>query len=171
MKIIYLAAHNALLKYDNVIYQDINGLRDIDGCMLNVDLNNFDILVATPPCNYYSRANYRREVSEYSQKTKHLLPDIIKKFIKTGKPFVVENVINKKLMKDIIKSLPLNVYYIEYGRHSYFTNITPYIYGVPQTIENIQMISSNNRQGGNNVNLVIEYLIDTELKKRKEYRK
>src|SRR5690554_4484282 len=132
MKIIYLASHTAILKYDNVIYQDINGKRDLGGDMLDIDLSDYDILVATPPCNYYSRANYRRDISDYSLKTKHLLPDIIKKFIKTKKPFIVENVINKKLMKHIINSLPIDVYYIEYGRHSYFTNITPYIYNVEQ---------------------------------------
>lgn len=74
MKIIYLAAFKAHHPNWNMVYQDINGKRDIAGDMLEIDLTPYDVIIATPPCNYYSRANYRRETSEYSQKTKHLLP-------------------------------------------------------------------------------------------------
>lgn len=45
MKVIYLAAGHAKLKYDNVVYQDMFVKRDLGGCMLDVDLNDFDILM------------------------------------------------------------------------------------------------------------------------------
>ncbi len=99
MKVIYLASGRAKLKHDNVIYNDIKEKRDLKCDMMDVDLSNYDVLIATPPCNYYSRANSRRETSEYALKTRHLLPDIIDKFIKTGKPFIVENVRNEPLFK------------------------------------------------------------------------
>jgi site-specific DNA-cytosine methylase len=121
MKIIYLAAFKAYHPNWNMDYQDINGKRNIPGDMLEVDLTPYDVIIATPPCNYYSRANYRREISIYSQKTKHLLPGILDKLIKLDKPFIVENVINRVRMKDIINSF--NGWYYEIGRHSYFTNI------------------------------------------------
>ena len=79
MKVLYLAAFKANHPNWNITYQDINGNRDIDGDMMDVDLNPYDVIIATPPCNYYSRANYRRETSDYSQATKHLLPSILKK--------------------------------------------------------------------------------------------
>ena len=174
-KIIYLAAGYAeLLTYDNndfdITYQDKFIKRDLGGDMLQVPLENYDILIATPPCNYYSRANYRRETSAYSQKTKHLLPEIIKKFKETGKPFIVENVINKTLMSKIIKDNS-DIYYFEHGRHSYFTNIdmSEYIKDIPQISDDIQNKSKKQRQGGFNVNIVLTYFIYDLI--NKEYRK
>ena len=164
-KIIYLAAGYAeLLTYDNndfdITYQDKFIERDIGGDMLQVPLENYDILIATPPCNYWSRANYRRETSKYALETKHLLPDIIKKFKGTGKPFIVENVINKRLMSGIIKDNS-DIYYYEHGRHSYFTNVnmSSYIKDIPQISDNIQNKSKKQRQGGFNVNIVLTYFI------------
>ena len=74
MKGIYLAAFRARHPNYNIIYQDINPRCkcDLVGDMLDVNLTEYDFIIATPPCNYWSRANYRREVSEYSRKTKHL---------------------------------------------------------------------------------------------------
>ncbi len=154
MRGIYLASYRALHENYNIDYQDINDKRDIGGCMLEIDLNDYDYIIATPPCNYYSRANYRRDTSEYSQKTKHLLPDIIKKLESIGKPFIVENVINKVLMRDIIDSF--SGYYYEHGRHSYFTNIKLDLKDIPQEKENIRNRARVDRQGGINVFRVIE---------------
>lgn len=164
-KVIYLAAGNAqLLKLGEndfiITYQDKFIKRDLGGDMLDIDLSDYDILIATPPCNYYSRANYRRDISIYSQQTKHLLPEIIKKFKITKKPFIVENVINKKLMNQIIKDND-DIYYFEHGRHSYFTNIdmSSYIKDIPQIKDNIQNKSQKQRQGGFNVNIVLTYFL------------
>lgn len=95
MRVIYLAAYEALHPDFDVVYQDINGKRDLGGCMLDVDLTPYDFIIATPPCNFWSIARGNR-CSKYSLDTKHLLPDIIEKLAATGKPYVVENVINKK---------------------------------------------------------------------------
>lgn len=182
MKIIYLAAYKAFHPKWNIVYQDINGLRDIPGDMLEVDLTPYDVIIATPPCNYYSRANYRREISEYSQKTKHLLPSIINKLITIDKPWIVENVRSPNIFKSIgILDLPVFVYY--FGRHTYWTNVPFNPIGLPQFNEyelsiceklpngkwhktgqklkkNMNNMSSENRQGGENVNVVIEYWLE-----------
>ena len=50
--------------------------------MMEIDLSPYDVIIATPPCNYYSRANYRRETSEYSQMTKTFTSKYIKKIDK-----------------------------------------------------------------------------------------
>ena len=55
MKGIYLAAFKAYHPNYDIVYQDINGKRDIGGDMMDVDLTQFDFIIATPPCNYYSR--------------------------------------------------------------------------------------------------------------------
>ena len=89
---IYLAAFKAMHPKYAIVYQDINGKRDIGGDMMNVDLTPYDFIIATPPCNWWSRANYRRDRSPYALQTKHLLPDIIKKLCEQDKPFIVENV-------------------------------------------------------------------------------
>jgi len=156
---IYLASHNAILNYDNIIYQDINGTRDIGGCMLDVDLKNYDFIIATPPCNYYSRANYRRETSLYSQKTKHLLPNIIDKLIDLGKPFIVENVRNFNLFKKLgLFKKGCFVYF--HGRHTYWSNIMIDFTFIPQKNDNVQNIAQADRQGGDNVNNVINYWVE-----------
>ena len=166
MKVLYLASGHAILDYDNVIYQDKFVKRDLGGDMLQVPLDNYDILIATPPCNYWSRANYRRETSKYALETKHLLPDIIKKFKATKKPFIVENVINKKLMSGIINENK-DIYYYEHGRHTYFTNInmSSYIKDIPQILDDIQNKSKKQRQGGFNVNIVLTYFINNLINK------
>ena len=94
-RIIYLAAHKANHPNYNVTYQDIDGKRDVSGDMLEVPIDDYDIIIATPPCNYWSRANFRRETSEYAQATKHLLPNIIRKLEAQNKPYIIENVINR----------------------------------------------------------------------------
>lgn len=57
MRVIYLAAGRAKLEHNNVTYNDIKEKRDLNCDMLAVNLKNYDVLIATPPCNYYSRAN------------------------------------------------------------------------------------------------------------------
>ena len=165
MRVIYLAAGKAKLKYDNVVYNDLDVKRDLQCDMLSIDLSQYDLLIATPPCNYWSRANCNI-YSEYSQKTKHLLPEIIEKFIATGKPFIVENVINKKRMKDILEKH--KDIYKEHGRHCYFTNIDIDFSCVPQKQDfkygGKFINKGDNRQGGSNVNNVFDFIIDKLIK-------
>ena len=137
MKVIYLGACRAYHPNYDVDYNDINGGYHINivGDMLQVDLSNYDVLIATPPCNYYSRCNYRRDKSDYALSTKSLLPCIIKKFNDSGKLFIVENVRNYSMYKKcgIIDYCNKNgVLIYEYGRHTYFTNVMINLNGVKQ---------------------------------------
>jgi len=163
-KIIYLASGNSFLENYNITYQDINGKRDIDGDMMEVNLNEYDILIATPPCNYYSRCNYRRETSEYSLTTKHLLPSIIEKFISTKKPFIVENVRNSKLFNKL-GLYKYHCYIIEVGRHTYWTNVDlGYLKTIPQRqdfknggyVIKYDDMKTKYHQGGYNVEQVLK---------------
>lgn len=162
-KVLYLAAGHGIINHSDyeITYQDKYVNRDLVGDMLEIDLTNYDIIIATPPCNYWSRANYRRETSKYSQETKHLLPDILKKLCDQSKPFIVENVINKKRMTDIINSS--NCYYYEQGRHCYFSNVILNLSNVEQRVENVTHICPKSplRQGGQNVKNVFEYFLET----------
>lgn len=181
MKVIYLGAYEAYHPNFDVVYQDINGKRDLGGDMLEVDLKPYDIIIATPPCNFWSVARGNR-CSQYSLDTKHLLPEIIKRLAKENKPFVVENVINKKRFReegvfDVATKANCFIYYI--GRHTYFTNIS-------LTDEEVKLLESQNRQdfryggkvikypdmkdtkhqGGFNVYLVIDYFLNKVLKEQ-----
>lgn len=167
MKGIYLAAFEALHKNANIIYQDINGKRDIDGDMMQINLTDYDYIIATPPCNYYSRCNYRRETSKYSQLTKDLLPEILKKLCKQNKPFIVENVRNSKIFQQMqLYDLPCFIYII--GRHTYWTNIIMDTHiKQRQDFKNGGYVIKYNdmenkkHQGGYNVHQVIEQFLDT----------
>ena len=156
---IYLAAYRAYHPNHDIVYQDINGERDLDGDMLEIDLSKYDFIIATPPCNYYSRANWRRNQSDYSIQTKHLLPGILNKLIKLNKPFIVENVRNKKLFKRF-GLYDVDCFIYEYGRHTYWTNIMVNLNQIIQIHDNIQYKEKNVRQGGINVHNVIEYWLE-----------
>lgn len=170
MKGIYLAAFRARHPNYDIIYQDINPKCkcDLQGDMLEVDLKDYDFIIATPPCNYWSRANYRRETSEYAQKTKHLLPEILKKLCYQNKPFIVENVMNKKRFTEAgLFNLPCHVYFV--GRHTYWSNIYFETKDIPQEYDfkyggyirkTIQDYGHSNRQGGDNVAKVIERFLE-----------
>lgn len=176
MNIIYLASHKAILNVNhNVIYQDKYIKRDLAGDMLDINLNDYDLIIATPPCNYYSRANYRRDTSKYALETKHLLPMIINKCMKLNKPYIIENVRNPKLMADIINNF--NGFIYIHGRHTYFTNVFINFNHIPQEFEykttktiikngkkfrsgQVALFNKRDSEGGKNVNSVFEYFIN-----------
>lgn len=167
MKILYLASGKAKLKYNDVVYNDYEIQRDLSCDLMEVDFKEYDLIIATPPCNYWSRANCNIN-SEYSQKTKHLLPFIIWKCIAVGKPFIIENVINKKRMY-FLEEVKKYCHYVEHGRHSYFMSHQIDISSVPQ-IQDFKyggrfINKGDNKQGGSNVNNVIEKYIDTLIEK------
>jgi site-specific DNA-cytosine methylase len=156
-KIIYLASYKANHPNYDIIYQDINGERDIAGDMMDVDLSPYDIIIATPPCNWWSNAfRTTRKISKYAEKTKELLPSIIKKLEKIGKPYIVENVRNKPLFLEY-GLFELSPYIYTYGRHTYWTNIAFNPNNISQKNEQTHFTSSKNRQGGQNVHNVIEH--------------
>lgn len=155
MKGIYLGAFRALHEGHDIIYQDINGKRDLGGDMLDVDLSPYDYIIATPPCNYYSRANYRREVSEYSQKTKHLLPAILDKLVRQDKPFIVENVLNSSLIPH-----DWDEYFFKWNGHSYWSNIKVPVEDLTEIYEYKENLCREKRQGGAKVHAVVEAFIN-----------
>lgn len=162
MKGIYLGACKANHPNYNIVYQDINGKRDMDGDMLQVDLEPYDYIICTPPCNYYSKANCNI-YSEYSTKTKHILPCSIIKLAESKRPFIIENVINRKRFHamgiyQLAEYYSLKVF--EHGRHTYFTNVAFEYKDIPQTQDfkygGKYIGKDGYHQGGMNVYLVIE---------------
>lgn len=158
---IYLAAFKAYHSGHSIVYQDINGKRDISGNMLDIDLSSYDYIIATPPCNYWSRSNYRRDISSYALNTKHLLPSILLKLYKLDKPFIVENVRNDSLFLSY-GLFDLGLYVYKIGRHTFWSNIFFDCSDIVQKpVCNIQFLSVSKRQGGKEVHEVIERFIET----------
>lgn len=165
MKGIYLGACRAYHPNYNLDYNDIEpGYHNNIICdMMKVDLSNYDFIIATPPCNWWSRANWRRDSSPYALCTKELLPNILIKSALSGKPFIIENVRNYSRFKnngiiDICDKYSIFIY--EYGRHTYFSNLMCNFNNIDQVNDNIQNSYNGKnvyRQGGYNVHQVIEY--------------
>ena len=158
LKGIYLASRKHRLPGYNLDYNDIENYEGINklGDMMEVNLEEYDYIIATPPCNYYSRANYRREKSDIAQKTKHLLPDILEKLIKLNKPFIVENVCNENRLPKT------NVYEFNFGNHHFYTNVFMLIYDKSYAErQNKQYISRSKRDGNKNVDLIIKLFLET----------
>lgn len=166
MRGIYLAAYKAMHPNHDIVYQDINGKRDIGGDMMDVDLTPYDFIIATPPCNWWSRANYRRDRSPYALQTKHLLPDIIKKLCEQDKPFIVENVKNKlKFGENGLFDVPCHIYFV--GRHTYWSNVIMDLSDIHQEHDftrkrgfTERINHDGHREGGHNVNEVIERFLE-----------
>lgn len=160
-KVIYLASGKAKLKYKNVIYNDLYEPADLNCDMLEVDLKSYDVILASPPCNFYSKARGNLPPSKYAESTKHLLPDILKKCISLDKPFIIENVRNKPLFKKLgYFNFPCFVYFL--GRHTYWTNIMINFSNIPQSYDfsygGVKL--RQYVQGGENVNSVFEYFLE-----------
>ena len=159
--VVYLACGLAKLNYSNVVYNDYIIERDMFCDMLEVDLSQFDILIATPPCNYFSKARGNKAPSNYAISTKHLLPDIIDKFIDTGKLFIVENVRNFPLFKKL-GLFDKNCFIYTHGRHTYWTNVMINFSHIKQTYD----FSYGDKklikyvQGGQNVNSVLDFFVE-----------
>lgn len=164
-KVIYLASYKSILERNDfdITYQDKYIQRDVGGCMLDVDLADYDIIIATPPCNYWSKANYRRDSSKYALDTKHLLPGILGKLEDLDKPFLVENVRNRVIMKEVLDNFKGFIY--EVGRHTYFTNILLNMTNIKQPYDfkygGICLRSNKDRQGGESVNQIINFFLDS----------
>ena len=62
---IYLGSFTALHPNYNIIYQDINNKRDLGGDMKYIDIDNYDFIICTPPCNFWSKARGNK-CSKYS---------------------------------------------------------------------------------------------------------
>lgn len=123
MKGIYLGAFRAYHPDFDIVYQDINGLRDLPGDMLDINLDDYDFVIATPPCNAWSHANSENRLSDYALSTRHLLPDILLKLRYINKPYIVENVRNypRYVKYGLLPRSDCFVYFI--GRHTYWSNV------------------------------------------------
>lgn len=159
MKGIYLCAFRAFHAGREIVYQDLFEKRDVGGDALDIDVATYDYVIATPPCNWWSKANYRRNRSIYAMRTAHLLPCLLIKLSKSGKPFIVENVKNIDRMERMgVFELceDLGIAYHVIGRHTYFSNVpwSPSIRWQPP--KNIAHISRAQREGGKEVEEVID---------------
>lgn len=163
---IYLGACKALHKDYDIVYQDIDGTRDLGGDMLEVDISQYDYIIATPPCNWWSQLNMVWYKSPYALKTRHLLPLIILRLAKNKKPFVVECVKNLKRYKEnhILQICEeKGIRYQVVGRHVYFTN-TNVDFACPQIQDfgkgGVLVNNDGYRQGGTNVHNCIEKFLE-----------
>lgn len=163
-KVIYLASGYAKLQEPGVVYNDLIVPRENRQDMLDVDLSAYDILIATPPCNFYSYARGAKQPSDYAISTAHLLLDIIIKFYYTGKPFIVENVTNKTTL-DFIWAMcaDLGLYRFKHARHTYITNVRFDISSVPKEFDFCKggyfINPFSDRQGGNLVSAILDLFI------------
>lgn len=130
------------------VYNDIQYPVDYQCDMRELEplLDTFDCILASPPCNYYSRANYRRETSKYAQATKDLLPwcqrmasDLIGRV-----PMIIENVRNRHLIP-----LPADLNILYSRRHTFFANHPFSVYGASKS--GLSHVCSVNRQGDEEV--------------------
>ncbi len=65
----------------------------------NEDLSQFDFIHASPPCQRYSKstAMFKKQGKEYPD----LIPVVRELLKKSGKPYVIENVLNSPLRPDL----------------------------------------------------------------------
>ena len=115
-------------------------------------ITNFDGLIFTPPCNYYSRANWRRNTSKVALETKDILPSVLNFVHIQGMPFLVENVQNAPVFKDWYPYTQFTL-----GGHTFWSNVvdrSDFIgYECPK--QNKQFVNRNKRDGNDVVNHVI----------------
>ena len=168
MKGIYLFANRARHPNHDIVYNDIEERYkcDITANALSIPLDEYDFIIATPPCNWWSKANYRRNSSDYALATKQLLPETIKTLSKQSKPFIIENVRNKPLMtkEGVIDLIEKNNLFSQIvGRHLYISNVWCDL-ECPQTkdykMHGIRINNDGYSQGGANVHRVIEIWIN-----------
>lgn len=164
MKGIYLFANRARHENHDIIYNDVEKKYncDITADALTLQLSEYDFIIATPPCNWWSKANHRRNTSPYALATKNLLPKTIERLATQEKPFLIENVRNRPLMQkegviDLIKKHKLFCQNV--GRHLYISNIWCEL-DCPQIKDfrghGILVNGDKYRQGGTNVHRVVE---------------
>lgn len=161
MRGVYLCARKHRIPGYNIDYNDVKyypGINILGDC-LDVNLLNYDFVIATPPCNYWSKANYRRYTSKISLDTRHLLPSLLIRCLEAGIPFIIENVQNLPLFKTFDL---LGIYYFTFGGHTFWTNV---LFLVPDSsfsvFQNKANVCQNKRDGNYNVDLIIKLFLET----------
>lgn len=165
---IYLGACTARHPSYDIVYQDIDERYgcDLSGSMLDIDLSLYDFVICTPPCNWWSKANPYWFRSYYAWATMNLLPLMIINLSQWGKPFLIENVINRTRFK-LLGIYRLCEFYklrvIEVGRHTYITNVMCYL-DTPQHQDfkygGKRVNDDGYNQGGSNVHAVVDRWLD-----------
>lgn len=118
--------------------------------------DNYDAFIFTPPCNYYSHANWRRDTSKIAQETKDLLPLCLdfcfKHLLPRNIPFIVENVQNSTFFKSLYPQ-----YQFICGGHTYWSNVLTGSDFKPSDFvrQNKQYVCQNKRDGNFNVDFVL----------------
>lgn len=170
IKIFYGCARKHRLDIDHVlfIYNDIDkryccnytcDIRDIlSGKKIpGINLCDYDGVIFTPPCNYYSRANYRRETSLIAQETKDLLPKCLLWCALHQIPFLVENVANKSFLGDYFPQ-----YQFVVGNHTYWSNVISKADFLGVEFEKNQrknFVAPSKRNDNKNVDIVIKTFV------------
>lgn len=157
-RVLYLCAREHRIAGYDIVYNDIEpkyGCDLVCDC-LDVDLSPFDVLVATPPCNYWSKANNRfREFSKVAQMTKHLLPALMVSFHRCGKPYLIENVVNENLTPK-----PLD-FCFTWGNHIWYTNV---FFAIPPrscaVAQHKAQLSYGHRDNNVNVDIIIRCFLE-----------
>ena len=65
-------------------------------------LQRFDLINASPPCQTHSRAKHLMKAQGNETKKLDLLPEVTAALIKSGKPYVIENVVGSPLKNTIM---------------------------------------------------------------------
>lgn len=158
MKGVYLCSRKHRIPGFDIDYNDVvdyPGINLLCSCD-DVDLSKYDYIIATPPCNYYSRANWRRELSSVALFTKDLLPNTLKRCVESGKPFIVENVLNSTLLPN-----DFNNYRFEFGNHTFWSNVFFLVPDKSYAIrQNKQYVSRACRDNNYNVHLIINIFLE-----------
>jgi len=99
-------------------YFDPDNLKIFDAIafLKDIDMSSFDFVWASPPCQAYSCGTLG--VRNKGKKYPALIPIVRKLLLKTGKPFVIENVPGAPLRKDLI--LCGEMFGLKVIRHRYF---------------------------------------------------
>ena len=155
---LYLCAMKDRYPGYSILYNDI---KDYPGINLKMDCRNitreyFDkagFIIATPPCNYYSKANFRRETSKVAQDTKILLPWCLSLCSMLNLPCIIENVNNDNLLPTLYDKY---FYRFKFGGHTFWTNVYLYINDLVAVKQNKQNVCREKRDGNPNVHMVIE---------------
>jgi len=71
------------------------------GDVLTCDLGSYDAYFASPPCQAFTNAAYMR-LDARSRRHPRIIEDVRARLVATGKPFVIENVLQAPIRHDLV---------------------------------------------------------------------
>jgi DNA (cytosine-5)-methyltransferase 1 len=81
-----------------------------------LDLDSFDLVHASPPCQHFSR--YRNAVKDIEERYENLIPETQALLRQSGKPYVIENVPKAPIRNDL--QLCGSMFGLDVRRHRWF---------------------------------------------------